>query len=72
MRFSPREQEVLEALWQADGNRQAVCNSLCISDKTLKSHIHNLCQKNKAGNLTVLMLLFIKRMPEIFTPKGRR
>ena len=55
--LSSREQEVLQALLEKKTNSE-IAESLFISDRTVKFHIHNLLTKTDCANRAGLLKLY--------------
>lgn len=56
--LTPKELEVLVALWQNRGCRAGeLTRVLCVSEACVRFHLHNIYQKLKVGGKVELLLL---------------
>lgn len=60
MNLSDREKEILDTLYQMDGDREKVVDTLCIADTTFKTHLNRIASKLKARSTLAAMILYLK------------
>ena len=59
--LTKREEEILRELYMGKSNQQ-IANDLCISEATVKAHIHNLLGKMNVGSRVEAIVAIQKRM----------
>lgn len=65
--ISPREQDVLQLVVEGQST-SSICESLHITDNTVKSHIRQLLRKTESENRTMLVVLFFNEARQVVTP----
>lgn len=65
--ISPREQDVLQLVVEGQST-SSICESLHITENTVKSHIRQLLRKTESENRTMLVVLFFNEARQIVAP----